>query len=161
MDGQTISKWWPTISQPGIRFVRLKRIFQADAISPHGFSLINWRATNRQIRLTRQKVSSNRFGLGGPIDTNVSQRTNAGLVLERALSSNMQALVLLPKHLLIISVDLPMTRETVSICHPWPSRQNIHQSSPLTCQRLADLQPLAFLPLFTSHKASHFHLFDQ
>jgi hypothetical protein len=68
--------------------VRLKRIFQADAISPHGFSLINWRATNRQIRLTRQKVSSNRFGLGGPIDTNVSQRTNAGLVLERALSSN-------------------------------------------------------------------------
>ena len=88
MDGQTISKWWPTISQPGIRFVRLKRIFQADAISPHGFSLINWRATNRQIRLTRQKVSSNRFGLGGPIDTNVSQRTNAGLVLERALSSN-------------------------------------------------------------------------
>ncbi len=88
MDGQTISKWWPTISQPGIRFVRLKRIFQADAISPHGFSLIIWRATNRQIRLTRRKVSSNRFGLGGPIDTNVSQRTNAGLVLERALSSN-------------------------------------------------------------------------
>ena len=54
-----------------------------------------------------------------------------------------------------------MTRETVLICHPWPSRQNIHQSSPLTCQRLADLLPLALPPLFTSHKVSHFHLFDQ
>ena len=36
-DGQTISRWWPTISELEIRFVKLKRIFQAEAISPHVF----------------------------------------------------------------------------------------------------------------------------
>ena len=36
-DGQTIFRWWPTISELEIRFVKLKRIFQAEAISPHVF----------------------------------------------------------------------------------------------------------------------------